>query len=106
MLGYELLQEGASPDGSVRLLLLGRGDHLLEIVQRDGAEDPPPLPDASYRLGIFKLGFVTCDIEALEAEMRRKGADFSHGLVQPPGNPWRTFAVRDPDGNLVQLFGP
>lgn len=106
MLGYQPVTRAASPDGTIRIALLRRGDHLLEIVEREGAEAPGPAPDRSLRHGIFKLGLVVPDVGGLEMEMRRKGAAFDHGLVQPAGNPWRTFAVRDPDGNRVQFFGP
>lgn len=106
MFGFEALQQGGSPDGKIKFALLKRGEHLLEIIQRaEAADSPAPPKDASYRRGIFKLGFVVPNLDELEASLRKKNADFSHGIVRPAGNPLRAFAVRDPDGNVVQVFG-
>jgi len=46
---------------------------------------------------------VVDDVDALFAEMQRRGAEFQQELTEQP---WgvRDFVVRDPDGNLL-LFG-
>jgi catechol 2,3-dioxygenase-like lactoylglutathione lyase family enzyme len=103
--GFELLREGVSRDGTVRFALLRSGDSLIEILQRKDAEAPPAVPDASYRLGIAKLGFIVGDLDTLEQRLRDSEVRFFHGIVAPSGNPWRSFAVFDPDGNFVQFFG-
>jgi len=104
-LGFETLREGASPDGRTRFALLRRGDDLIELVQREGASAPPAVPDRSYELGFFKTGFWVDDLAALETRLKVSGTAFSHGIVTPPGASYQTFAVTDPDGNVVQFFG-
>ncbi|UDF04979.1 VOC family protein [Asticcacaulis sp. AND118] len=109
MLGFAVTQEGAVPDRPIRFAFLANGDSLIEIIERPDAA-PPPLAENSQRQawrthGIFKAGFWTDDIEALETHLTAKGALFSHRIVRPDGAPYRTLAVRDPEGNIVQIFG-
>lgn len=105
MLGFETLREGASPDANIRFALLRRGDDLIEIIQRRDAAAPAAMPDRSFERGICKSGFWVKDLDALAAELERKRASFRHGIVVPPGADYRTFAVEDPDANIVQFFG-
>jgi hypothetical protein len=63
------------------------------------------LPDRSYERGIFKTGFWVADLDGLASELERKQVRFSHGIVVPPGADYRSFAVLDPDANVVQFFG-
>jgi len=106
MLGFEVLREGAAPDGRTRFALLRRDGYLLEIVQRAGADPASERTDRSFAHGIFKLGLVVSNLDEVERDLRKRGARFVHGIVQPQGNPYRSLAVLDPDGNTVQLFGP
>src|SRR5689334_16447601 len=105
LLGFAILSQGASPDGSTRFALLRRNNDLVEIVQRKSAVHPPSMPDRSHEWGIFKTGFWVEDLRAMESTLREKGAVFSHGIVTPRGANYQTFAVKDPDGNIVQFFG-
>jgi catechol 2,3-dioxygenase-like lactoylglutathione lyase family enzyme/ketosteroid isomerase-like protein len=107
-LGFETLREGVSPDGKTGFALLRRQDDLIEIVQRQGAVDPPAAAaeDRSYERGLFKVGFWVGDgLAALEADLRAKGTAFEFGITTPPRADYQTFAVTDPDGNVVQFFG-
>jgi catechol 2,3-dioxygenase-like lactoylglutathione lyase family enzyme len=107
-LGFETLREGASPDGKTRFALLRRRDDLIEIVQRATAVAPPAaaVEDRSYEFGLFKVGFwVGDDLTALQATLKGKGAAFAFAITTPPRADYQTFAVTDPDGNVVQFFG-
>jgi catechol 2,3-dioxygenase-like lactoylglutathione lyase family enzyme/ketosteroid isomerase-like protein len=106
-LGFETLRDGASPDGAVRFALLRRRDDLIEIVQRQTPLPPPAAAagDRSHELGTFKVGFWVDDLAGLEAKLRGQANSFRHGIVTPEGADYRTFAVNDPDGNVVQFFG-
>lgn len=104
-LGFEVLREGGSPDGGLRFALLRRGDHLIEVIQRKAATAPTAMPDRSFEQGIFKAGFWITDLDGLASELERTRTRFSHGIVVPPGADYRTFAVLDPDANVVQFFG-
>jgi catechol 2,3-dioxygenase-like lactoylglutathione lyase family enzyme len=107
-LGFETLREGASPDGETRFALLRRRDDLIEIVQRATAVAPPAAAaeDRSYEFGLFKVGFwVGDDLTALQATLKGTGAAFEFEITTPPRADYQTFAVTDPDGNVVQFFG-
>lgn len=108
-LGFRIVQEGQRDDGKSRFVLLALGSSQIEILQNPGATKPP-IDDEGVRAawrqqGFFKAGFVVPDLDGLETKLRGKRTAFSHGIVQPPGNPYRTFAVRDPEGNVIQFFG-
>jgi catechol 2,3-dioxygenase-like lactoylglutathione lyase family enzyme len=107
-LGFVALREGALPNG-MAVALLQRGNDLLEIVSPAPATrlaGAAVAPSERFRRdGIFKLGFIVDDLDALAARLEGDGVAFNHGIVRPEGNPYRTFAVTDPDGNTIQFFG-
>ena len=55
--------------------------------------------------GFFKSGFVVDDIDAEYARLKGLNVTLAYDLGQPPGGPYRSFGVRDPEGNLLQYFG-
>lgn len=104
LLGFRTLLERNQPERNLVALLLERDGAMIEIVQR--AQGAPPGDEALFsRPGIAKIGFMTGDLDALQARLEAAGVRFNHRIVRPEGNPWRTFAVRDPAGNIVQFFG-
>lgn len=104
LLGFRVLLERNQPERNLVALLLEREGSMIEIVQRarGGASSDEVL---FSRPGIAKIGFMTSDLDALHAHLEAAGVRFNHHIVRPEGNPWRTFAVRDPEGNIVQFFG-
>lgn len=109
MLGFQEVQAGEVAERKIVFVLFRKGDNLIEMVQ---LPDSAPAPAAAggereaWRArGYFKSGFWVDDLDGLEARLRTKNATFMHGIVRPQGQPWRTFAVRDPEGNIVQFFG-
>lgn len=104
LLGFRTLTERNQPERNLVAFLLEREGAMIEIVQR--AQGAPP-DDATLfsRPGIAKIGFVTSDLDALHDHLQAAGVRFNHHIVRPEGNPMRTFAVRDPEGNIVQFFG-
>ena len=104
-LGFEVLREADSSGAEVRSAMLERDGNLIEVVQRDTASAPPRMPDRSYQHGIFKVGFWVADVDSLARELKQKKVAFVHGVVRPPGAGYRTFAVTDPEANVVQFFG-
>lgn len=100
VLGFTVYREGTAPNRPIRFALLQNGSHLVEILQ---------LPDTTPRVdnthGFFKSGFVVADIDAEYARLKAKNVTFAYELGQPPNGPYRSFGVRDPEGNLLQFFG-
>ena len=108
MFGYELAAQGEPAQGPVaRFALLKGAVGILEIIQPHnpvGEASPDKPRYEGWALGAQKIGFVHSDIEGLEARLRAQGAAFNHGMVRSPQLGKRTFAVRDPEGNTVQVF--
>lgn len=105
MFDLQTLGSGRSPDDRIGFVLLGGPLLMVELIERAGVHAAPDLPDRSYQHGLFKAGFVVDDLDAWAARLGERGAAFRHGIVKPPNGPLRTFAVADPHGNVVQLFG-
>jgi len=104
LLGFRTLLERNQPERNLVAMLLEREGSMIEIVQRARGEAPGD--EALFsRPGIAKIGFMTSDLDALHGHLEAAGVRFNHHIVRPEGNPWRTFAVRDPEGNIVQFFG-
>lgn len=96
------------PDGPV--VILENDEFIIEMMERTDSSDPLGYSEGykeAYRIiGIYKIGFTTVDIETLADSLKSKGADFNHDIVST-GEPLslRTFAIRDAEGNTVQIFG-
>lgn len=54
--------------------------------------------------GIFKIGFQVADLDALFAYAEQQELDVFFPIVNA-SNEFRTFGVKDPEGNIVQFFG-
>ena len=84
--------------------LLSRPGVLVELAEfRDAAQRHPRLESHELH-GIFKLGFVTGELDATFAALQRSGIELFFPIVAT-GDGLRTFAIRDMDGNIIQFFG-
>jgi catechol 2,3-dioxygenase-like lactoylglutathione lyase family enzyme len=112
-LGFEVFDQGTAPnrpaDQPIRFALLKTGDTLLEVLQFSGSkprlEAAPFAKDSVQIQGFFKSGFVVEDIDAIYRRLQGRKVPFAYELGQPRNNPYRSFGVRDPEGNLLQFFG-
>ncbi|MBI3885741.1 MAG: VOC family protein [Opitutae bacterium] len=108
-LGFTLFSHGTAPNVTLRFALLTRGPSLVELLQ---FPDAKPLAAAApgvavHQLhGFFKGGFVVADLDAHFRALQARGVAFEFEIVRPPNGPYRTFGLRDPEGNLLQFFGP
>ena len=101
-LGFEL--QSRADNESRRGALLSRPGSLLELAQFADAE-PRNADVASHQIhGIFKLGFSTTDLEQSFDVLQRAGVDVFFPIVSASDGT-RTFAIKDPEGNIVQFFG-
>lgn len=108
-LGFRTLLEREIARQRIVAILLERDASMIELIQRDDSRPAPARADGRRSAieiqGIFKIGLSVTDLQGLHDRLEASGADFDYHIVQPDGNPWRTFAVRDPEGNIVQFFG-
>ena len=103
-LGFELGFRGGNDarEGA----LLSRNGALLEVARFNGAvalSDLDSARESHEVVGVFKLGFVTSDLDGTYAALQEKGVDVLFGIVDASDGR-RTFGVTDPDGNIVQFF--
>lgn len=107
-LGFAVDRKGRTPAG-VSFAILSRAGALIEILQLPTSRTReawglPPEPEAVR--GILKIGLLVNDLDASWAKARARSLDVFFPPVKPPDVPQRTFGLKDPDGNIVQLFGP
>lgn len=110
-LGFETVREVVNEGVNLRIGFLDNGAFELEIYC-----DIVPGPTAKRltrdRFGMPGEGFVklaveTRDIRRLAATLSANDAEFVQEIKESdrkPGQSW--FIVQDPDGNLIQVFGP
>jgi catechol 2,3-dioxygenase-like lactoylglutathione lyase family enzyme len=99
-LGFTLLtnQAPAFADvarGPLRLLLSGPGSSAGRPMP-DGAKPGPG--------GWNRIHLIVDDIAAEVARLRAAGAEFRNDIVKGPGG--SQILLRDPSGNIVELFEP
>lgn len=108
---FETSKEVVREPANFRIGFLSNGEFELEIyadIVPDG--DAARLPRERFgmpREGFVKLSVETDNLEAMADRLKSNGAEFVREINQSdrkPGQSW--FMVSDPDGNLVQVFGP
>ncbi|MCE7798619.1 VOC family protein [Sphingobium sufflavum] len=106
-LGFAERLSGASEaDGTAFAVMDGAGT-CIELVARRGATPAPP-PEPPTHLdttGWRTLDLESDDLLALDAHLRREGVTILTAMQ--PLSPRRAMTViRDPEGNLIAIFGP
>lgn len=96
------------PDGPV--ILLNGPTAIVELQQRADSRDVHDMDgrrrNAHTVMGVFKIGLHVADIDQTLSQLQRLEVPLLHGIVQLPASVGlRTFAVHDPEGNVIQFFG-
>ena len=105
--GVQLLHEIEPADGAAHILILGSDALLIEIMQLRAAKSPGAAVIGSRHLthGIVKIGLYVKDLDAAVAHLRKMNVRFDTDIIEDEKLGMRFVLVKDPDGNLVQLFG-
>jgi len=110
-LGFDVVKEVVNDAANVRIGFLDNGAFELEIYS-----DIVPSPKVARldrdRFGMPSEGFVKLSLEAndlqqLAATLIANGVEIVREINESdrkPGQSW--FMVKDPDGNMIQVFGP
>jgi hypothetical protein len=106
-LGFRISQSNTLPGGG-KGTILSRPGAMLEVLQLPAAKPQtawglPGEPGSVH--GILKIGFEVNDLDLMYSQACQRQLNVFFAPVQPPGNPLRTFGLKDPDGNIVQFFG-
>ena len=108
-LGFEVFASGLAPNGTTRYALLRQGNAMVELLQIADAKPrtaaAPGTTGAFQIHGFFKSGFVVRDIDAAHRRIQAMQLKLAYELGKPPNGPFRSFGIRDPEGNLLQFFG-
>jgi catechol 2,3-dioxygenase-like lactoylglutathione lyase family enzyme len=108
-LGFQLVKEGKSPDGTVQFALLQMDGAVLELLQMAKAQ---PLPKAAPGVheafevhGLFKAGFVVRDLQAVYRRIQAREIQVLYDMRDDKDFPLGSFIVADNEGNQIQFFG-
>ena len=109
VLGFELAMAGAMPEAEAQFVVLKGHGMRLELCRRTGSDpvrEPTPAPPHHLDRTGWTVFTLNCpDLHALGQWLAVQGAEViwsAHSLA--PGI--CSTLLRDPEGNLINLFGP
>ena len=109
--GFETTNEVVNDNANLRIGFLDNGAFELEIYS-DIVSSPESVRLNRDRFGMPSEGFVklsleTSDLETLAHELSANAVEFVREINESDRKPAQSwFMVKDPDGNLIQVFGP
>lgn len=103
-LGFQILtiEENEIRKGA----LLSKEDCILEIAEFKDSRPGSALRDnfePHQFQGIFKIGFIVYNIESLYNLFHSGGVEIFFPVVETETG-YKTFGIKDPEGNIVQFF--
>ena len=109
--GFETTKEVVNDNANLKIGFLDNGAFELEIYA-DIVASSGAVRLNRDRFGMPSEGFVKLSLEATDlwhfaSALSANGAEFVREMNESdrkPGQSW--FMVKDPDGNLIQVFGP
>lgn len=97
-------ERSASPDGKATATILAGEGLIVELVHHVDAT-PHPAGAAHLVRGFFKAGIVVNDLDAALRELERRHVTIRFRPFADEALGYRTFAIADNEGNIVQFFG-
>lgn len=108
-LGFRLIKSGEAPNKIAKFALLETEGAVIELIQHRDAKPAPAETAANKNAhlvhGIFKIGLIVDDLDALYRSLKEKGIEIAYELTAAKDIALRTFTVRDAESNLLQFFG-
>jgi len=102
--GLAVVMDRPRADG-VAVRVLEGGGLTVELIQRDGARpDPCGTGDPTLCHGLFKVGLSVKDLSGALQSLAARGILPAFGPFPAQGGQAANAILRDPGGNLVQLF--
>lgn len=95
--GLHELDRSAAEDGSWQIVNLTSDRLFVEIIRDDRAET------VTRARGFFKVGFHVPDVDAVADAVGRSSGERPR-VIDVPRQGMRIVQIRDPDGNIIQLF--
>lgn len=106
--GFKVIHEMGSSEDGYEIMLLKRGNILLEVMELKKAVAPeeriPNYNDQMYLQGIFKVGFQLEDFDKWVEHLKAANVALRVDVFKDVNLGKRMLIVKDPDGNYIQLF--
>jgi catechol 2,3-dioxygenase-like lactoylglutathione lyase family enzyme len=106
--GLETLRDVTSRDGRGRARVLMAGELVVELIAYQGSVDASEaLQEGQHRFalrGLVKTGLFVTDADAAHAVLSASDIDIDDSVGVDERIDAKTFLVRDPDGNRLQIF--
>jgi hypothetical protein len=108
-LGLKAISSGEAPNQIAKFAILEGDGILIEMIQHSKAQPrkavAPSVSDAVQIHGIFKVGVLVRDLDVIYSHLKKRNITIAYDFMRAKDVPMRSFAARDPEGNLVQFFG-
>jgi catechol 2,3-dioxygenase-like lactoylglutathione lyase family enzyme len=106
--GLHVTMDPPKANGAKAVVLEGDG-LIVELVQHDSAKPrrvaAPGVTDAVMLHGIMKAGVVVADFDKTIASLRAANVPFAFGPFPARAGQRANAIIRDPEGNLIPIFG-
>ena len=111
MLGFAVRHEWTVPEfPGVQLAYIELNGFIIEVVGTPQAfqerATPPDLATALSDRGFGHLAFLAADVDAVAAELARRGAEIVLPPTSFPDSGRRLIFIRDNNGNLIEFLTP
>ena len=107
-LGFEIIDQQATPTMGLRQANLQLDNALLELIEWEAALSLEEVVADSLRnapsTGIFKIGFQVAAFDQWVEQLQNQGVRFRGEVVKNPLTGKRMLIILDPDSNRIQLF--
>lgn len=108
-LGFQVAKSGRTWQGKARFALLEADGAVVELIQHQDAhplsQAAPGITESFLVHGIFKMGMAVSDVDATYRRVKERGVPIASEMMPARDIPFRTFSIRDNEGNLIQFFG-
>lgn len=101
--GMHVTLDAPRTNGAKATVLEGDG-LIVELIQHDAAK-PRPTADAVLLHGLMKAGIIVEDFDRTVASLRAANVTFAFGPFPARTGQRANAIIRDPEGNLIQIFG-
>ena len=106
-LGLNMVMDVPTKDGISVIVLEGSG-LIVELLQNEKAVPLSKVVPAESHVvlqGMTKAGVIVTDFDKTLAALKERGVPIAYGPYPAKDGQRANVIIKDPDGNLIQLFG-
>ena len=92
------------PSESHTVMIMEGNGLILELIQNRTAQSVARPTDPTGVHGVFKVGVVVADYDAVLARLRERGVTVLYGPFPAREDQRANFIIADNSGNLLQIF--